>query len=94
MEKKIEELQPEKEKPKTSMAVPQETSRNDDKGATCHYRPGYLSERTGKEGIPYDYLVCKYILDCKLKKNASISQNKILKLCINKIKTKKLKGKL
>jgi|WetSurMetagenome_2_1015567.scaffolds.fasta_scaffold359651_2 hypothetical protein len=34
----------------------------------CHFHPGYLSERTSKENIPEECLVCKDILDCMLRK--------------------------
>ncbi len=41
---------------------------NSDKAADCHYHPGYLSERTGKEQIPDDCLVCSDMLECMRKK--------------------------
>jgi len=34
----------------------------------CHFHQGYLSERTSKENIPDECLVCKDILECMLRK--------------------------
>jgi hypothetical protein len=34
----------------------------------CHFHPGYLSERTSKENIPDECLVCRDILDCMQRK--------------------------
>ncbi|MCL5878148.1 MAG: hypothetical protein M1540_10100 [Candidatus Bathyarchaeota archaeon] len=36
--------------------------------ASCRFHLGYLSERTNKEQIPDDCLVCKDIVECMLKK--------------------------
>jgi len=52
----------------TSQIEPEEKPKINDTAAVCHYHRGYLSERTGKEGIPDDCLVCGEILDCMLKK--------------------------
>ncbi len=68
IEEKIEEIPLEKEQPRTSQAELKEKPKNYEEAAACHYHPGYLSERTGKEGIPDDCLVCKDILNCMLKK--------------------------
>jgi hypothetical protein len=39
-----------------------------EKGLTCHYYLGYLSEREQKEQIPDECIVCKDILECMLRK--------------------------
>jgi hypothetical protein len=43
-------------------------NKQSDKPSDCHHHPGYLSERSSKENIPDDCLVCKDIVDCMLKK--------------------------
>ena len=68
IEEKIEEVPLKKELPKTIQAEPKEKPKSDERATSCHYHPGYLSERTGKEAIPDDCLICKDILDCMLKK--------------------------
>ena len=39
-----------------------------EKQPTCQHKMGYLSERSNKEQIPDECLVCKNLLDCMLKK--------------------------
>ena len=36
--------------------------------AGCKFHPGYLSERSSKEQIPDECLICKDIVDCMLRK--------------------------
>jgi hypothetical protein len=43
-------------------------AKNIEKPAACKYHLGYLSERTSKQQIPDDCLVCKDIVECMLKK--------------------------
>jgi hypothetical protein len=42
--------------------------KNSEKPTGCQYHPGYLSERSSKQQIPDDCLVCKDIVECMLKK--------------------------
>jgi hypothetical protein len=42
--------------------------KNNDNLTKCHFHKGYLSERTTKENIPDECLVCKDILECMLRK--------------------------
>src|SRR3972149_5346941 len=51
----------EKEYTKTQVDIPEKPSE-------CRYHPGYLSERTGKEQIPDDCIMCKDIVECMLRK--------------------------
>jgi hypothetical protein len=39
-----------------------------EKPSACHHHPGYLSERSSKEQIPDECMVCKDIVECMLKK--------------------------
>jgi hypothetical protein len=39
-----------------------------EKPSECRYHLGYLSERTGKEQIPDDCMMCKDIVECMLRK--------------------------
>jgi hypothetical protein len=39
-----------------------------EKPAACQYHLGYLSERSSKQQIPDDCLVCKDIIECMLRK--------------------------
>ena len=64
-----EETLLEKAHPKINQAENKEyLVKNSDKPSACQYHPGYLSERSSKEQIPDDCLVCKDIVDCMLKK--------------------------
>ena len=66
---KAEEIQLEKAQPKINQAETKENLvKNSDKPSGCHYHPGYLSERSSKEQIPDECLVCKDIVDCMLRK--------------------------
>jgi hypothetical protein len=42
--------------------------KHSEKPAACTYHLGYLSERTSKQQIPDDCLVCKDIVECMLRK--------------------------
>jgi hypothetical protein len=42
--------------------------KNSEKPGACQYHLGYLSERSSKQQIPDDCLVCKDIVECMLKK--------------------------
>lgn len=46
----------------------QQSKKPVESNAACRFHLGYLSERTNKEQIPDDCLVCKDIVDCMLKK--------------------------
>jgi hypothetical protein len=46
----------------------EKSNRNNDNPTKCHFHPGYLSERTSKDNIPDECLVCKDILECMLRK--------------------------
>jgi hypothetical protein len=64
-----EETLLEKAQPKMNQAETKENLvKNSDKPSGCHYHTGYLSERSSKEEIPDECLVCKDIVDCMLKK--------------------------
>jgi hypothetical protein len=41
---------------------------NKDNSTNCHFHLGYLSERTSKDNIPDECLVCNDILECMLRK--------------------------
>jgi hypothetical protein len=58
----------EKAQLKVNQVESKEKLDNNDNAAACNYHPGYLSERTQKEQIPDDCLVCKDIVDCMLRK--------------------------
>ena len=45
-----------------------EQVKNCEKPAVCQYHLGYLSERTSKQQIPDDCLVCKDSVECMLRK--------------------------
>jgi hypothetical protein len=60
-----------KTKPKAKMEDKEIRPISQEKPGDCKYHPGYLSERSSKEQIPDDCLVCKRIVDCMLKKNAN-----------------------
>jgi hypothetical protein len=49
-------------------ASKEKADKNNDTLTKCHFHPGYLSERTSKENIPDDCLVCKDIIECMLRK--------------------------
>jgi hypothetical protein len=51
----------EKEYAKVQVEIPEKSSE-------CRYHLGYLSERTQKEQIPDDCMMCKDIVECMLKK--------------------------
>jgi hypothetical protein len=57
-----------KKTPEISQFETKEKSKNNDKATVCLYHPGFLSERSSKEQIPDDCLVCKDIVECMLKK--------------------------
>lgn len=67
-DKKPEETPFEKAKQKINQTETKEKIKNSDKPSGCHYHSGYLSERTSKEQIPDECLVCKDIIDCMLRK--------------------------
>jgi hypothetical protein len=46
----------------------EEHTNGTEKPADCHHHPGYLSERSSKEKIPDECMVCKDIVECMLKK--------------------------
>ena len=46
----------------------EKSSKSKEKPLTCHYHLGYLSEREGKEQIPDECIVCKFLLECMLQK--------------------------
>jgi hypothetical protein len=55
--------------PKSNQAEnKQEPTNGTEKPAECHHHPGYLSERSSKEQIPDECMVCKDIVECMLKK--------------------------
>ena len=45
-----------------------EESNDNEKLSNCQFHPGYLSERSSKENIPDECLICKDIVDCMMKK--------------------------
>ena len=66
LEKKVEQAPIQIEQPKNRKV---ENKNNQiDKPSSCNYHSGYLSERSSKENIPDECLVCKDIVDCMLKK--------------------------
>lgn len=67
-QEKSEKTPLEKEQSKTNQVESKEKTKSDEKATACHYHPGYLSERTGKEQIPDDCLICKDILESMLRK--------------------------
>jgi hypothetical protein len=68
IEEKSKEVLPEV-KPKINHAsLESRYSKNSEKSAACQYHLGYLSERTSKQQIPDNCLVCKDIVECMLMK--------------------------
>ena len=77
---KLEIEQPKKEEEKVTFeTLPQtqpenkqneskEKNKTEEKPSECQLHLGYLSERSSKEQIPDDCLVCKDIVECMLKK--------------------------
>lgn len=69
---KIKDVEPEKTEKKpvqeTKAKVSSNVASKEERKAGCQYHLGYLSERTNKEQIPDDCLVCKSIVECMLKK--------------------------
>ena len=63
-----EEKSKETEEPKIMQPAVKEKTKTGEKPAGCQYHPGYLSERSSKEQIPDECLICKDIVDCMLKK--------------------------
>jgi hypothetical protein len=48
--------------------IKQAEAKNTQNPSTCRFHLGYLSERTSKEQIPEECLVCKDSVDCMLRK--------------------------
>jgi len=48
--------------------IKEKSDKNKDNSTKCHFHLGYLSERTSKDNIPDECLVCKDILECMLRK--------------------------
>jgi hypothetical protein len=68
LEKPIE-IQLENQQSEEYQSAPQvKADKNTDIPTKCHFHPGYLSERTSKDDIPDDCLVCKDIIECMLRK--------------------------
>jgi hypothetical protein len=67
-DEKIEEIQIEETQAKINQVKTKEKNNKNDKPTSCHYHPGYLSERSSKEQIPDECLVCKDIVECMLRK--------------------------
>jgi hypothetical protein len=65
---KAEEKHGETEEPKIMQTEDKEKTKTGEKPAGCQYHPGYLSERSSKEQIPDECLICKDIVDCMLRK--------------------------
>jgi hypothetical protein len=63
-EKSLENLQAKVNQVRTKETL----DKNNDNPIKCHFHQGYLSERTSKENIPDECLVCKDILECMLRK--------------------------
>lgn len=62
-EKALENLQAKVNQVRTKEGL----DKNNDNLIKCHFHQGYLSERTSKENIPDECLVCKDILECMLR---------------------------
>lgn len=45
-----------------------DTTNGTEKPAECRHHPGYLSERSSKEQISDECMICKDIVECMLKK--------------------------
>ena len=67
-DEKPQEIRLEKTQPKINQVETKEKIKNSDKPSGCHYHSGYLSERSSKEQIPDECLVCKDIVECMLRK--------------------------
>jgi uncharacterized Zn finger protein (UPF0148 family) len=65
---KAEENSLEKEQPNVIQVKTKEKMKENDKPVGCHYHPGYLSERSSKEQIPEECVVCTKIVECMLRK--------------------------
>jgi hypothetical protein len=65
---KAEENNLEKEQPKIIQVETKQKIKESDKPDGCHHHPGYLSERSSKEQIPDECLVCTKIVECMLRK--------------------------
>ncbi len=65
---KIDEKPAEKEQPKINQVETKEKTKSGEKPSGCHHHPGYLSERSSKEQISDECLICKDIVDCMLRK--------------------------
>ncbi|MCL5950018.1 MAG: hypothetical protein M1490_06030 [Candidatus Bathyarchaeota archaeon] len=65
---KIDEKPEEIAQTKISQVEIKEKNKSGDKPSGCRYHIGYLSERSSKEQIPDECLVCKDIVDCMLRK--------------------------
>jgi hypothetical protein len=63
-EPSIQKMQPKINQDETK----EKTVKSNEKPATCHNHPGYLSERSLKEQFPDECLVCKDIVECMSKK--------------------------
>jgi hypothetical protein len=50
------------------VALEKKRVKNNEKPAACQYHLGYLSERSSKQQISDDCLVCKDIIECMLRK--------------------------
>lgn len=65
----FDDAQLQKVHPKSSQVEnKKEPVNNTEKPADCHHHPGFLSERSSKEQIPDECMVCKEIVECMLKK--------------------------
>jgi len=68
---KITEAEVEISKPETQdegRHPKEKSSKSKEKPSACHYHLGYLSEREGKQQIPDECIVCKFLLECMLQK--------------------------
>jgi hypothetical protein len=66
--KNPEEPKIEKAQPKENQVESKEKSKNVEKPSGCLHHPGFLSERSSKEQIPDECLVCSDIVNCMLRK--------------------------
>jgi hypothetical protein len=53
---------------KVETEIKDDPVKKNEKSADCRHHPGYLSERSSKEQIPDECMVCKDIVECMLKK--------------------------
>ena len=65
---KSEENSLEEKQPNIIQVETKEKIEESNKPVGCQYHPGYLSERSSKEQIPDECLVCTKIVECMLKK--------------------------